>query len=113
MKTALENKNHHKEIYESEVVKKTQEKVAEVLKSILSNDSESGTFFFRSDIGTGKTTGFISAVTELANQGYTFAIAVPTTKDAEEITERVMQKTDFGETKKGNYKQYGELIDQS
>ena len=89
MKTALENKNHHKEIYESKVVKKTQEKVAEVLKSILSNNSESGTFFFRSDTGTGKTTGFISAVTELVNQGYTFAIAVPTTKDAEEVYKRL------------------------
>ena len=89
MKTALENKNHHKEIYESKVVKKTQEKVAEVLKSILSNSSQSGTFFFRSDTGTGKTTGFISAVTELVNQGYTFAIAVPTTKDAEEVYQRL------------------------
>ena len=49
--------------------------------------------------------------------------------DAEEITERVMQKMNFGETEEdntlnfskrvtkegpfGNYKQYGELIDQS
>ena len=49
--------------------------------------------------------------------------------DAEEITERVMQKMSFGETEEdntldfservtkegllGNYKQYGELIDQS
>mgnify|MGYP001311695535 FL=1 len=89
MKTALENKKHHKEIYESKVVKKTQEKVAEILKSILSNSSQSGTFFFRSDTGTGKTTGFISAVTELVNQGYTFAIAVPTTKDAEEVYQRL------------------------
>ena len=89
MSSSQPNVKFTEEEFQSKVVKKTQAKVAEVLKSILSNNSDGGTFFFRSDTGTGKTTGFIGAVTELVNQGYTFAIAVPTTKDAEEVYQRL------------------------
>ena len=78
--------------FRSLVLEQTQQKVAKMLTSICKDESEKGTFFFRSDTGTGKTTGFISAVTDLVAQGYSFAIAVPTTQDAQEVYSRLSER---------------------
>ena len=77
--------------FNSLVLEQTQLKVAKMLTCICKDQSSKGTFFFRSDTGTGKTTGFISAVTELVAQGYYFAIAVPTTQDAQEVYQRLSE----------------------
>ena len=73
----------------SAVTKATQRQVLSMLDEICRNNAEAGNFFFRSDTGTGKTTGFILAVTELVKLGYKFAIAVPTTQDAEEVFQKL------------------------
>ena len=94
MKTANKIENKNTAGFQSEVLRQTQEKVARMLRIICQSETERGTFFFRSDTGTGKTTGFIRAVNDLVKTGYTFAIAVPTTQDAEEIYQRLKETLD-------------------
>ena len=94
MKTANKIENKNTAGFQSEVLRQTQEKVARMLRIICQSEAERGTFFFRSDTGTGKTTGFIRAVNDLVKTGYTFAIAVPTTQDAEEIYQRLKETLD-------------------
>lgn len=78
--------------YSSAVTEATQKKVLSMLDDICRNDADTGTFFFRSDTGTGKTTGFILAIVALVKLGYKFAIAVPTTQDAEEVYQQLYAK---------------------
>lgn len=94
MKTANKIENKNTAGFQSEVLRQTQEKVARMLWIICQSETERGTFFFRSDTGTGKTTGFIRAVNDLVKTGYKFAIAVPTTQDAEEIYQRLKETLD-------------------
>ena len=94
MKTANKIENKNTAGFQSEVLRQTQEKVARMLRIICQSEAERGTFFFRSDTGTGKTTGFIRAVNDLVKTGYTFAIAVHTTQDAEEIYQRLKETLD-------------------
>lgn len=94
MKTANKIENKNTAGFQSEVLRQTQEKVAKMLRIICQSETERGTFFFRSDTGTGKTTGFIRAVNDLVKTGYTFAIAVHTTQDAEEIYQRLKETLD-------------------
>jgi hypothetical protein len=68
-------------IHESKVNRETKAKVCRLIDDIIASD-EVGTWFFRSDTGTGKTLGFIQAV---VGSDKTFAIAVPTRVDVEEV----------------------------
>ena len=94
MKRANKIENTNMAGFQSEVLRQTQDKVARMLRIICQRETERGTFFFRSDTGTGKTTGFIRAVNDLVKSGYTFALAVPTTQDAEEIYQRLKETLD-------------------
>ena len=91
MKTANKKENKNTLGFQSKVLRQTQDKVARMLRIICQSETERGTFFFRSDTGTGKPTGFIRAVTDLVKTGNTFAIAVPTTQDAEEVYQRLKE----------------------
>lgn len=57
-----------------EVQQRVSNPVTKAIGKSLS-DGEKETWFFRSDTGTGKTTGFIQAIADSSNS---FAIAVPT-----------------------------------
>lgn len=85
MKSIIQTVNYPQGEFQSRVLEQTHQKIAKMLNNICKNSNERGTFFFRSDTGTGKTTGFISAVVDLVAQGYSIAIAVPTIMDAQEI----------------------------
>ena len=76
MKTANKIENKNTAGFQSEVLRQTQEKVTRLLRIICQSETERGTFFFHSDTGTGKTTGFIRAVIDLVKTGNTFGIAV-------------------------------------
>ncbi|PXW70447.1 hypothetical protein C7964_102334 [Loktanella sp. PT4BL] len=68
-------------MHTSKVTEETKAKVATLLNKVVATD-QNGTWFFRSDTGTGKTTGFIEAV---ENYGLDVAIAVPTTEDVDNV----------------------------
>ena len=103
---------HHSSV----VTKATQRQVLSMLDETCRNDAETGNFFFRSDTGTGKTTGFVLAVTDLVKLGYKFAIAVPTTQDAEEVFQTLFKKIfDQVEVWTSDHAQgkYGSAVDKS
>jgi hypothetical protein len=60
MKTANKIENKNTAGFQSEVLRQTQEKVARMLRIICQSETERGTFFFRSDTGTGKDHWFHS-----------------------------------------------------
>lgn len=76
---------------ESLIVQQTQKKVLNLLERILS-DRPSGTYFFKSDTGTGKTTGVIAALKHFSDAK--ISIAVPTTSDAQAVYERAVEALD-------------------
>ena len=86
MKRANKIENTNMAGFQSEVLRQTQDKVARMLRIICQRETERGTFFFRSDTGTGETTGFIRAVNDLVKSGYTFALHVQPLRMLREIT---------------------------
>ncbi|WP_108835662.1 DEAD/DEAH box helicase family protein [Tateyamaria sp. Alg231-49] len=62
-----------------------QQRVSKLVKKAIKKslpDGDKETWFFRSDTGTGKTTGFIQAIADSSNS---FAIAVPTMVDVDSV----------------------------
>ena len=71
-------------MYHSKITKEVSNQVHEILVDAVVKDA--GTYFFRSDTGTSKTQGFIKAVASIVeNSNKRFAIAVPTSEDAEAV----------------------------
>ena len=70
-------------------VQEVQRRVANLIDKVIEKKLPTGykeTWFFRSDTGTGKTTGFVQAI---ANSSSSFAIAVPTMVDVDNIYEEL------------------------
>ncbi len=72
--------------FTSKIIDKTQGQVSSFLNRLV-DEKKGRTSFFRSDTGTGKTTGYIKAVQERIRQGCQkrVLIAVPTMKDADAV----------------------------
>ena len=79
------------DIFTSEVTKRTRSNVEAMLLDVMSKEAPA-TYFYRSDTGTGKTTGFIMALPKLlqAFPEARIAIAVPTINDVEEVYKQTL-----------------------
>ncbi|MBF9058169.1 hypothetical protein HKCCSP123_03145 [Rhodobacterales bacterium HKCCSP123] len=81
--------NHASNLQASQIVAKTGEGVLQLIREITQRHA-SGTYFFRSDTGTGKTTGMVAALKHFPCMR--IAIAVPTTQDAQMLYERTTEQ---------------------
>lgn len=77
--------------HQSKTTIATQDKVKEMLLDVATATHGTGTHFFRSDTGTGKSTGFVMALPELVELGARVCIAVPTNQDAEAIYQMALE----------------------